>query len=88
VLAHLLTGRKDFLERARAVIRTVLKWGRWIDPAYEGPGVQADLMTGDICRRLAIAYDWLYNDLKPEELNLKGKTLPKEKLLRRRLIRA
>ncbi|MCD6509773.1 MAG: DUF4962 domain-containing protein, partial [Thermoprotei archaeon] len=67
-LAYLLTGNRDFLERARAVIRTVLRWDRWVDPDHEGPGVQSDLMTAEISRGLAIAYDWLYDALTPEEL--------------------
>ena len=66
-LAYLLTSRTEFLERAKAVINTVLSWDTWVDPDHQKPGVHADLMTAEICRGLAITYDLLYNVLTPKE---------------------
>ena len=66
-LAYLLTSRTEFLERAKAVINTILSWDTWVDPDHQKPGVHADLMTAEICRGLAITYDLLYNVLTPKE---------------------
>src|SRR5260370_35408295 len=39
-------------------------WRIWVDTAHQPP---FDLMNGETCLTFGLAWDWLYNDLTPEE---------------------
>lgn len=63
-MAFTLTGDKKYLEAALAELESALKWKVWVDTAHPPP---YDLMAGELCLTFGLAYDWLYNDLSPEQ---------------------
>jgi len=65
-LGYLLTGNKEYLERAWVEIDCWLnRWNNWTDPAH-GDVHFFDLMVGEMGLTLGLAYDWLKDDLSPE----------------------
>lgn len=64
-MAFTLTGKKAYRDGAVAELnRAVSDWRIWVDTAHPPP---YDLMTGETAATFAIAYDWLYQDLSPDE---------------------
>jgi hypothetical protein len=64
-MAHTLTGLKKYRDAAVAEMRRAISdWRIWVDTAHRPP---FDLMTGEICLTFGLAYDWLYQDLTPDE---------------------
>ncbi len=63
--AYVITGETKFADRTKQVVNIILKWDDWV--MAEHKPLRVDLATSGIARRLATAYDWLYDLLKPEE---------------------
>ena len=64
-MAFTLTGEKKYRDTAVAELDQALTdWKIWVDTAHSPP---YDLMTGENCMTFGLVYDWLYNDLTPEE---------------------
>ncbi len=64
-MAFTLSGEKKYRDAAVAELDHALThWKIWVDTAHQPP---FDLMTGETCMTFGLAYDWLYNDLTPEE---------------------
>lgn len=64
-MAFTLTNQKKYRDAAVAEMRrAITDWRIWVDTAHRPP---FDLMTGEICLTLGIAYDWLYHELTPAE---------------------
>ena len=63
--AHLITGEPRYVDRARQVMNTILKWEDWVLPEHKP--LRVDLNVAGIARRLATVHDWLYDPLTPEE---------------------
>ena len=70
-LAGLLTDDRKFAEAALIQIDCLFDpkaWPEWQDLFHRRDlGFDADLRTGQLCRDLGVAYDWLYPQLKPGE---------------------
>jgi oligo-alginate lyase len=67
-LSFTLTGEQKFREAAfREMIHALTQWKIWVDTAHPEP---FDLMTGESCMTFGLAYDWLYDDLNPEDRTL------------------
>lgn len=67
-LAALVTGERRWADDALLQMRTLLdenQWPDWRDMAHLRH--KADLRTGMLSRDCALAYDWLYPMLSPEE---------------------
>ena len=64
-MAFTLSGEKKYRDAAVAELDHALTdWKIWVDTAHPPP---YDLMCGETCMTFGLAYDWLYNDLTPEE---------------------
>ena len=64
-MAFTLSGDKKYRDAAVAELDNALtNWKIWVDTAHTPP---YDLMNGETCMTFGLAYDWLYNDLSPEE---------------------
>jgi hypothetical protein len=64
-MAFTLSGEKKYCDLAVKELNHALSdWKIWVDTAHPPP---YDLMTGEVCFTFGLAYDWLYNDLSPEE---------------------
>lgn len=64
-MAFTLTGDAKYKNEAVAQLDHALTdWKIWVDTAHAPP---YDLMTGEVCATFGLAYDWLYNDLTPDE---------------------
>lgn len=64
-MAYLLTGDARYRDAAVTNLdRALSAWPIWVDTAHQPP---FDLMTGENCLTFAIAYDWLYDALTPDE---------------------
>ena len=64
-MAFTLTGQKKYRDAAVAELMQAIKdWRIWVDTAHQPP---FDLMNGEICLTFGLAWDWLYNDLAPDE---------------------
>ena len=64
-MAFTLTGQKKYRDAAVAeLIHAINDWRIWVDTAHQPP---FDLMNGETCLTFGLAWDWLYNDLTPEE---------------------
>ena len=57
--AYLATRKPQYLEGARKWIHAVLSYAQW--------DTDTDLGASDVTFGMALAYDWLYSDLSPEE---------------------
>ena len=70
-LAGLLTGDRRFAEAAMVQIACLFDrdaWPEWQDLYHrQSLGLDADLRTGQLCRDLGIAYDWLHPQLNTGE---------------------
>ncbi|MFA5261903.1 MAG: glutamine amidotransferase, partial [Candidatus Omnitrophota bacterium] len=67
-LSFLISGNKNYLEKAKEIIDTTLSWDIWVDPTHGGRECRLfDLATGELCWGMALGYDWLYDYLTPEE---------------------
>lgn len=58
-LAYLGTGDKRYLDSTREWLDALCGYGEWAG--------NTDLAAGHICFGMAVAYDWLYDELTPEE---------------------
>lgn len=66
-LAWHLTGNRAYLDRAWGELECWMdRWTSWTDP-YHGDAEFFDLMTGEMGMTMGLAYDWLRNDLNPEQ---------------------
>lgn len=64
-MAFSLTGQRKYRDAAIAeLMHTINDWRIWVDTAHQPP---FDLMNGETCLTFGLAWDWLYNDLTPEE---------------------
>ena len=64
-MAFTLTGEKKYRDGAVSELRHAIDdWRIWVDTAHAPP---FDLMTGELSLTFGLAYDWLYNDLTPDE---------------------
>ncbi len=64
-MAFTLTGQKKYRDAAVVELtRAINDWRIWVDTAHQPP---FDLMNGETCLTFGLAWDWLYNDLTPEE---------------------
>src|ERR1700686_1502170 len=64
-MAFTLTGQKKYRDAAVAeLMHAINDWRIWVDTAHQPP---FDLMNGETCLTFGLAWDWLYNDLTPEE---------------------
>ena len=64
-MAFTLTGQKEYRDAAvTELMRAINDWRIWVDTAHQPP---FDLMNGEICLTFGLAWDWLYNDLTPDE---------------------
>ncbi|HYT68564.1 MAG TPA: heparinase II/III family protein [Vicinamibacterales bacterium] len=64
-MAFTLTGDRKYRDAAVAELRHAIDdWRIWVDTAHAPP---FDLMNGELCLTFGLAYDWLYNDLTPDE---------------------
>ncbi|HLX64602.1 MAG TPA: DUF4962 domain-containing protein [Planctomycetota bacterium] len=64
-MAFTLSGEKKYRDEAVAQLDHALTdWKIWVDTAHAPP---YDLMTGEVSATFGLAYDWLYNDLTPDE---------------------
>jgi Heparinase II/III-like protein/Domain of unknown function (DUF4962) len=64
-MAFTLTGEKKYRDAAVAELRhAITDWRIWVDTAHQPP---FDLMNGETCMTFGLAWDWLYNDLTPDE---------------------
>jgi hypothetical protein len=64
-MAFTLTGDRKYRDKAVAQLDDALhNWRIWVDTAHPPP---YDLMTGENSMTFGLAYDWLYQDLTPEE---------------------
>ncbi|MPY88571.1 MAG: hypothetical protein GEU99_11660 [Luteitalea sp.] len=64
-MAYTLTDQRKYRDALVAALDDALaKWRIWVDTAHPPP---YDLMTGENALTFGIAYDWLYDDLTPEE---------------------
>lgn len=66
-LAYLMTGDQKYLEAARKWIKAIVGYRSFTD--------DYDLGAGHACFGMALAYDWLYNQLTPEERELLEKKM-------------
>lgn len=64
-MAYTLTGQKKYRDAAVAeLMHAINDWRIWVDTAHQPP---FDLMNGETCLTFGLAWDWLYNDLTPDE---------------------
>jgi Heparinase II/III-like protein/Domain of unknown function (DUF4962) len=64
-MAFTLTNQKTYRDAAVAeLMHAINDWRIWVDTAHQPP---FDLMNGEICLTFGLAWDWLYQDLTPEE---------------------
>lgn len=64
-MAFTLTGDTKHRDAAVAELDHALtNWKVWVDTAHSPP---YDLMTGEVCMTFGLVYDWLYNDLSPDD---------------------
>lgn len=64
-MAFTLSGEKRYRDAAVELLDQALTdWRIWVDTNHAPP---YDLMTGELCLTFGLAYDWLYQDLTPEE---------------------
>jgi hypothetical protein len=63
-MALTLTGDKKYRDAAVAELDRALTWKTWVDTAHPPP---YDLMMGEMAMTFGLAYDWLYNDLTPDQ---------------------
>src|SRR5713101_3648498 len=64
-MAFTLTDQKKYRDAALAeLMHAINDWRIWVDTAHQPP---FDLMNGETCLTFGLAWDWLYNDLAPEE---------------------
>ncbi|MES2202546.1 MAG: heparinase II/III family protein [candidate division FCPU426 bacterium] len=64
-LMYRISGDRRFLDRAWAELECwLLQWDSWCDP-FHGDRRFFDLMTGEVGLSMALAYDWLKEDLSP-----------------------
>ena len=59
--AYLLTGDKRYADLARSWVLALCEWPAWTDPDY--PSGRACLDTGHFCHAVAVAYDFVYDQL-------------------------
>ncbi len=64
-MAFTLTGQRKYRDAAVAeLMHAINDWRIWVDTAHQPP---FDLMNGETCLTFGLAWDWLYNDLTPDE---------------------
>jgi hypothetical protein len=64
-MAFTLTGQKKYRDAAvYELMHAINDWRIWVDTAHQPP---FDLMNGETCLTFGLAWDWLHNDLTPEE---------------------
>jgi hypothetical protein len=63
-MAFTLSGDRRYRDAAVKELDGALAWKVWVDTAHPPP---FDLMAGELCMTFGLAYDWLYNDLSPDE---------------------
>ena len=69
-LAYRITGDRRYLHsawRQMIVLFDDQCWPDWRDLAHRGSGSRVDLRTGDLSAALGLTYDWLREDLTPEQ---------------------
>ena len=69
-LAYRITGDRRYLRSAWRQIAVLFDdqcWPDWRDRAHRGGGSRVDLRTGDLSAALGLTYDWLREDLSPEQ---------------------
>jgi dienelactone hydrolase len=64
---YVMTGDRRMLERARTMLASIARWDRWTDPDSCSNGNQPCLDTYFLTAGMAIAYDYLYQDLSAAE---------------------
>ncbi len=64
-MAFTLTGNHVYRDKAVALLDDAIhNWRIWVDTAHQPP---YDLMAGENSMTFGLAYDWLFNDLTPQE---------------------
>jgi len=64
-LAFTLTGDRRYRDKVVALLDdAVQNWRIWVDTAHPPP---YDLMAGEMSLTFGLVYDWLYQDLSPQE---------------------
>ncbi len=61
LIAHHLDRNFAYRDRAIEELQNLLSWSTWVDPSH--PDLPADLTTGEAATAVALAADWLWEDL-------------------------
>ena len=61
IISHHIDRNTAYRDRAIEEMKSLAAWSTWIDPCH--PDLKADLCTGECCTTMAIALDWLEEDL-------------------------
>lgn len=76
-MSYLMTGEKRYLESAKAWMLTSLDYKTWGQGIFDGK----DLAAGHQLYGIALAYDWLYNDLdEPTRKEIRDKLVKRARV--------
>ncbi len=69
-MVGMVTEEQRYVDSALAQIMALFdeeQWPEWSDQAHLNKGLNADLRHGQLVMPVALAYDWLYTQLTPEQ---------------------
>jgi len=70
-----VTGDEKYLKTLRLYFKELATWPTWYNQYAPPMSAQVDLYYGKLLAAVALAYDWTYNELPPDERDAIRKTL-------------
>jgi len=61
VISHYIDDNPAYRDRAIEELKNLVGFSTWVDPSHKG--LSADLCTGEACATVAVALDWLADEL-------------------------
>jgi len=65
--AYVVTGDKKYLNKEREYFKEIAGWPTWYNEYAPPKSAQIDLYFGKLLAAVSLSYDWLYDDLPPDE---------------------